>query len=41
MSRFETGEEPNDQPPIWVAFVTIAAAVLGVVIALWMFASLT
>jgi hypothetical protein len=34
-------DEPDDQPPVWVAFVTIAAAVLGVVIALYMFGLLT
>ena len=38
MSRFG---EPEEQPPIWVAFVTIAAAVLGVVIALYMFGIIT
>ena len=33
--------EPDDQPPVWVAFVTVAAAVLGVVIALSIWGSLT
>ena len=33
--------QPDDQPPIWVAFVTVVAAVLGVIIAIWMFGFFT
>jgi hypothetical protein len=32
--------EPAEQPPRWMAFVTVAAAVLGVAIALAIFGSL-
>ncbi len=38
MSQFG---EPDDQPPRWVAFVTVVAAVLGVLIAFWVFGGLT
>jgi hypothetical protein len=34
-------DETSDQPPTWVAFVTLAAAILGVVLAFWIWGALT
>ena len=43
MSGFGAGDlgEPEDQPPVWVAFVTVLAAVTGVVIAIYIWGALT
>jgi hypothetical protein len=32
---------PSSRPPRWIAAVVVAAAVLGVILALWVFAALT
>jgi hypothetical protein len=33
--------EPPDQPPRWIAVVVVAAAFVGVILGLWVFAGLT
>jgi hypothetical protein len=33
--------EPSDQAPRWIAFVVVAAAIVGVILGFWVFAGLT
>jgi hypothetical protein len=33
--------ESSDQPPVWIAIVVVAAAIIGVILGLWVFAALT
>jgi hypothetical protein len=37
----KTFGQPSSAPPRWIAVVVAAAAVLGVILALWVFAGLT
>lgn len=32
---------PPDQPPRWIAVVVVVAAIVGLIIGLWVFAALT